>query len=148
MTKEPAAGGSQQPPTPDQIDAVRRVQEAQGKGCGELTQPRWSDVQTILNMLPDAVKHPQPVLPTEPGIYADRDGSPWHLKDGCWWFGNKDRYPESNGEDERHIQAYAPFTRLVPEKMLADAWDEGAEYAVGYSTAPLYDNPYRTEATA
>lgn len=31
---------------------------------------------------------------------------------------------------------------------LADAWDEGAEYAVDYSTAPLYDNPYRAEATA
>lgn len=34
------------------------------------------------------------------------------------------------------------------EAKLADAWDEGAEYAVGYSTAPLYDNPYRSEATA
>jgi hypothetical protein len=34
------------------------------------------------------------------------------------------------------------------EAKLADAWDEGAEYSVAYSTAPLYDNPYRTEATA
>jgi len=25
----------------------------------------------------------------------------------------------------------------------AEGWDEGAEYSVGYSTAPLYDNPYR-----
>ena len=34
------------------------------------------------------------------------------------------------------------------EAKLADAWDTGAEYAVDYSTAPLYDNPYRSEATA
>jgi hypothetical protein len=34
------------------------------------------------------------------------------------------------------------------EARLAEAWDEGAEYAVDYSTAPLYDNPYRAEATA
>ena len=34
------------------------------------------------------------------------------------------------------------------EQRIADAWDEGAGYAVDYSTAPLYDNPYRSEATA
>ena len=28
----------------------------------------------------------------------------------------------------------------------AEVWDEGAEYAVGYSVAPLYDNPYREGA--
>jgi hypothetical protein len=29
----------------------------------------------------------------------------------------------------------------------AEVWDEGAEYSVGYSTAPLYDNPYREETS-
>jgi hypothetical protein len=27
---------------------------------------------------------------------------------------------------------------------IEQAWDEGAEFAVGYATAPLYENPYRS----
>jgi hypothetical protein len=34
------------------------------------------------------------------------------------------------------------------EARLAEVWDEGAEYGVGYSITAPHDNPYRAEATA
>ena len=45
------------------------------------------------------------------------------------------------------------FDALAAERARADqaaekAWDEGAEFAVDYRIAPLYENPYRTAPTA
>jgi hypothetical protein len=60
---------------------------------------------------------PKVVLPTEPGLYLDKDGEPWRLSDhGLWRYlleveGDLDVYPEN----------YAPFTRLEPRADVAKA---------------------------
>ena len=88
-------------PTPEVTDeqraAVERVMQAQSKGCGEVTHPNWSDVNTILEMLPSTLTNPQPVLPTEPGariraVGHDGDEGYLILAEGGVWMGLTDNY--------------------------------------------------------
>ena len=51
---------------------------------------------------------PKPVVPTEPGAYNDRNGTPWIRTSGGAW---------TNGHDARHptnMAEFAPFVRLRP----------------------------------
>lgn len=44
---------------------------------------------------------------------------------------------------QRDVPALVAEVRRLRGRV-EQAWDEGAEFAAGYATAPLYENPYRS----
>jgi hypothetical protein len=89
--------------------------------------------EVIAPLLPSDLTNPQPVLPTEPGVYEDKDGDIWRkwdkqsegmdrLVDGFTPSGNPNAW------------RYAPFTRLVPGRpQIAQYQVEGTLRASGVS---------------
>lgn len=78
----------------------------------------WRDYDLeVVEVTVDEAPAPPPTLPTEPGLYLERDGATrdvWELKaDGTWRLatGNHVGCKPGNHRPER----YLPFTRLVPE---------------------------------
>lgn len=69
--------------------------------------PAHGHARVLLATLPDALTNPQPALPTEPGWYLDSEGDVWRLKVDQWW---------RIFDGEPYAAAFAPFTRLVPER--------------------------------
>lgn len=96
--------------TDEQRAAWQRIEQ----DMGEVENPEVdrADWALIAPLLPSNLTNPQPVMPTEPGIYASSDGMAWALIEDVGW-------TRAGSEGVLHVESArsaAPFTRLVPER--------------------------------
>lgn len=105
--------------TPEPAPAVTDEQRAAVDNLTEWADERGDSVlandwRVVRALLPSELTNPQPVLPTEPGHYLDKDGDAWRVyPDGVWlalWSVDPEERQDASPE------GYAPFTRLVPER--------------------------------
>lgn len=97
--------------TPEQRAALTHVRE--WLGYADRNDKLDQSVSALLDLLPAELTNPQPELPTEAGIYLDKEGDEWRLEKGEWialWVGDVWERNRQNPAE------YAPFTRLVPER--------------------------------
>lgn len=79
---------------------------AGAKSCNYLYESEWR----IL------VEKPKVELPTELGLYLDREGDIWDNLEDHWLKVSSEVYfVKSNADHMSTVRAYAPYTRLVPE---------------------------------